>query len=248
MTTGDSRAPRSAQKPNYGIDAPPVVLTFVIIAVVGIGGSLLLDSMHRAPRVAATLLWPGLSFALTAAVMIWSSKAGKFAMRDRMLELLTWRGDEKALDVGCGRGMMLVGVARRLARGHVTGIDLWRSVDQSGNSPDATRRNLEAEGLAQRVDLRDGDARELPFPDSSFDVVTSSLVVHNLHARADREKVLTEMLRVLKPGGWLALMDIRNGTEYLKFLRGHGMAIVGAWWRPLFFQRTDAIVARKPES
>ena len=246
MENAHSETTATGSRASYGIDAPPVVVTFVAIATVGIAGGMLLHSVPRARGLSSAMISVGISFALTAAVMIWSSKVGKFRMRDRIFDSIPWRGDEQVLDVGCGRGMMLIAAAKRLDAGKATGIDLWRSVDQSGNSLEATRRNVELEGVAQRVDLKDGDARALPFADGAFDLVMSSFVVHNMHDRGDRQKALSEMLRVLKSGGWLAMMDIRNGPEYLTFLREQGLSELRTWWRPLFVQRTDAIIARKP--
>ena len=62
-------------------------------------------------------------------------------------------------------------VSRLLA----VGIDVWSNVDQLHNSRDATLANAKAEGVSDRVEVRDGDMRSLPFADSTFDVVVSSL-------------------------------------------------------------------------
>lgn len=48
-------------------------------------------------------------------IMIWGSKVGKRLLRDKMIDSISWRGDEKVLDVGCGHGLMLIGAAKRLA-------------------------------------------------------------------------------------------------------------------------------------
>jgi hypothetical protein len=50
-------------------------------------------------------------FLLVAGGMVWYSKVGKLRMRDRVLELILWRGDEMVLDIGCGRGLLLIGAA-----------------------------------------------------------------------------------------------------------------------------------------
>ena len=105
--------------------------------------------------------------------------------RERLLDSIPWRGDERVLDVGCGRGLMLIGAARRLTSGRATGIDLWQSEDQSGNRPETTRSNAAAEGVADRVEILTGDARKLPFEPGTFDFVVSSWALHNLYERAD---------------------------------------------------------------
>ena len=68
--------------------------------------------------------------------MVWDSKYGKVRERERLLDLLTWTGRERVLDVGCGRGLLLIGAAKRLTTGgggSAAGIDLWQQEDLSGN-------------------------------------------------------------------------------------------------------------------
>jgi hypothetical protein len=102
----------------------------------------------------------GLVAGLQAGLMVRSSRSGKLRERDRLLDDLPWRGDEWVLDVGCGRrGLLLIGAARRLTTGRAVGLDLWRRQDQAGNDPASTMANAEVEGVAERVELRDGDAR-----------------------------------------------------------------------------------------
>src|SRR5205823_1815953 len=134
--------------------------------------------------------------------------------REALLDWLPWRGDEQVLDVGCGRGLFLVAAARRLKSGKATGVDIWQKVDQTGNRPEATWANARAEGVADRIEVRDGDARGLPFEDASFDVVLSSLALHNIPDAAGREQAVQEIDRVLKPGGRLLIWDIQATAEY----------------------------------
>lgn len=217
---------------DYGIDAPGVVLRLafggVACLVAGIVAYLALNSWQ--PGVAIALLnlnvLPGLGFLATALLMVWGSKVGKLRMRDRLLDSIPWRGDELVLDVGCGRGLMLLGAAKRLKTGKAVGIDLWQTEDQSGNRPETTWANARAEGVADRVEIKDGDARQLPFPEATFDVVVSSYCLHNICDVPGRRQGLGEVVRVLKPGGHVALVDIRHGTEYAQTLRDCGLVDV----------------------
>ena len=84
------------------------------------------------------------------------------------------------LDLGCGRGAVLLMASGRLTTGRAVGIDRWRKTDQSGNAAAATRRNAVAEGVADRVDLCTADFTALPFGDQSFDLVLSSVAIHNV--------------------------------------------------------------------
>ena len=157
--------------------------------------------------------------------MIWSSRVGKVRERERLLDTLSWRGDEQVLDLGCGRGLMLIGAALRLHTGRAVGVDLWRAADLGGNSPAAARANAELEGVSERVTLETADLRALPLPTGTIDVVLSQAAVHNIEEPAGRRLALEEVARVLRPGGTVLLADIRHLEEYADVLRGCGLAV-----------------------
>lgn len=158
--------------------------------------------------------------------MVRSSRAGKLKERDRLLDQLPWRGDEWVLDVGCGRGLLLIGAAKRLSTGRAVGLDVWRRQDQAGNDPAVTMANAQAEGVAERVELCDGDARQLPFNEQTFDVVVSSMALHNLPGPAGRAAAVDEIVRVLKPAGRVAILDFRNTAQYAAALAAAGFGDV----------------------
>src|SRR5436309_10361526 len=220
----------SAARPDYGIDAPGVVRNLALAGAaclaLALVGYLALSSTEPGLAVALlhTGLWPGVGLLSAAAVMLWGSTCGKLRMRDRLLGGLPWRGDEAVLDVGCGRGLLLVGAAKRLATGKAVGIDLWRAEDLSGNQRDQTWANAQAEGVAERVEIQDGDARRLPFADAAFDVVVSSSALHNIEDAAGRSQALREIVRVLRPGGRVAIFDIRHTAEYVRVLGEAGLS------------------------
>jgi len=114
---------------------------------------------------------------------------------------------------------MLIGAAKRLRDGKAIGIDLWQKEDQSGNSREATLRNVQLENVADRVELIDGDARKLPFESGTFDVVLSSWALHNIYDRPGRGIAIREIARVLKPGGRVVIIDIRHTAEYAEVFR-----------------------------
>lgn len=212
---------QQSQRPNYGIDAPKLALSFLGIGVGGLGLSLAL--MHYSIGWLRFLVAPfgsiGAVFLLEAAVMFWGSKVGKLHLRDKLIASIPWRGDERVLDVGCGHGLMLIGAAKQLRSGRAVGLDLWQKEDQAGNSAEATLRNATLENVASRVELRDGDARQMPFADDEFDVVVSSWALHNIYDRAGRDAAMREIARVLKPGGRLIIVDIRHVREYAEVLK-----------------------------
>lgn len=211
------------QKPPgaYGIDAPYALAGIAVPGVVLlIGGSVALAVTGSWRSIIPLAI--GVFMIASAAVYLNTTRRGKFAAWAEILDGLGLRGDERVLDLGCGRGMVLVQVARRLTSGTAVGVDLWRSVDQSGNAEEVTRANARAAGVDERVELRTGDMTDLPFADDEFDVVVSSLAIHNIPSAEGRAKAITEAARVLKPGGKLAVADFRHAPAYAEVLGGLG--------------------------
>jgi arsenite methyltransferase len=252
----------AARKPNYGIDAPGVVRNLFLA-----GGAGLLLWASVAAGLWSGVVWifkvgpMGFGVAIgclgMGAYMFWSSRFAKVKEREQLLDRVEWRGDETVLDVGCGRGLLLVGAAKRLTRGgKAFGIDIWQAQDLSGNRPEATLENARLEGVADRVEVRTADMRRIPFPDGTFDLIVSSVAIHNLYAAPDRAEALREIARVLKPGGQVVINDIRHSNEYAANLRGSGLLDVervgsafARWiWGTLSFGRASpaTLRARKP--
>jgi arsenite methyltransferase len=241
------------RKVDYGLDAPGVQRGFRLWGLAGIVVGITLTQLQvhgflpKAFQFASSLTWTGACFFVQGCIFYWASKAGKLRLRDKMINSIAWRGDENVLDVGCGHGLMLLAAAKRLNTGHATGIDVWSQVDQATNSPEATLENARLEGVADRVTVQSADARKLPFPDASFDVVLSSFVIHNLHSVADREQIIREINRVLKPNGQLAIADIKHTREYSIVLRGLGWSNLRRWFPNfLFVMPTYVLRGSKP--
>jgi SAM-dependent methyltransferase len=233
---------------NYGIDAPTVLRNLGIGAVLGLGGGATLRLALPAWRdLSRPLLSMGTGFAVGALILLVSSLYGKIRARDALLEAIPWRGDEHVLDVGCGHGLMLIGAAQRLTTGRAIGIDIWQEVDQAANSADATRRNAEIEGVSDHVEVRDGDARKIPFDNADFDVVLSSLALHNIHGSAQREQALREIARVLKPGGYVGIIDVLHGGSYARYFQKQGFTLLRKSMNLLFLSPSASIVMRKAE-
>lgn len=102
------------------------------------------------------------------------------------------------LDVGCGPATITADLAGQVSPGRVVALDSAPAVLE------AARATLKPRGLADAVELATGDALDLPFPDGSFDVVHAHQVLQHL---PDPVRALSEMRRVVRPGGIVAVRD-----------------------------------------
>ena len=235
--------PASPIRARYGIDAPRVFAAFVVAWLL-----MLAWAVYSGRRPA----WIGTGlFGFCVATWLYATTRGKFAVWARLLDALALRGDERVLDLGCGRGAVLLAAAKRLPRGRAIGVDLWSTQDQSGNAAAATEANARAEGVADRVELHTGDMRALPLPDARIDVVVSSLALHNIPDAAGRAQAIAEAWRVLRPGGRLRVADIDKTDEYVRALADLAALDVTRgdlgwrlWWGGPFM-RTFLVSARK---
>jgi arsenite methyltransferase len=229
---------------SYGIDAPYAPAFMALLAAFELTLAIISKNARLLPAVLFILAILGL--------YLHDTLRGKFIVWAELLDGLNLRGDERILDMGCGRGAMLLMAAQHLTTGRAVGVDLWRRADQSGNSSEAARRNAVAEGVADRAELHDGDMTALPFADDSFDVVLSSLAIHNIRGNIGRAKAISEAVRVLRPGGRLLIVDVRGTRQYQAQLARMGLKDVArrrlgrpSWWGALW-AATCQVTATKP--
>jgi arsenite methyltransferase len=222
---------------DYGFDAPHVVVGVMIAAM-----ATTIVGLVAAPAV----LIAGAGFWFGVVAMVWGSRVGKRRWARSLVGEMTWRGDERVLDVGCGRGLLLIEAAKRLNVGRAVGADLWSTKDQSGNRPTTTRRNATVEDVADRVDIITADASWLPFRDGAFDVVVSGLALHNIRSTPDRRQAMRELGRVLKAAGRVAVFDIEKSHEYVQELASGGLADVKrSRMRPPFLVPLRTVTAHR---
>ncbi|KAE8713070.1 PAP-specific phosphatase HAL2-like family protein [Hibiscus syriacus] len=162
-----------------------------------------------------------------ASNFFYSSGPLHYGMAQRMVGSVNdWSTVKLALDIGCGRGILLNAVATQLKKtgssGRVVGLDPSKRTTLS------TLRTANVEGVGEYVTCREGDVRSLPFGDNYFDVVVSAVFVHTVgkeyghrtvEAAAERVRVLGEMVRVLKPDGVGVLWDLLHVPEYVRRLQ-----------------------------
>jgi len=136
---------------------------------------------------------------------IFSFRGQTRKLRQKTLALAQLQPGEQALDVGCGTGTLAIEVARCVGRkGRVVGIDPGTAQIARARAK-AARRHLS-------IEFQIGVIEQLPFPDQTFDVVFSTLMMHHLPAPLKRQG-LVEIARVLKPGGRLVIADFKSKKE-----------------------------------
>ncbi len=131
---------------------------------------------------------------------------GKFReLRQRTANLARIQPGDAVLDVGCGTGTLALEVARRVGHtGRVAGVDPGaEQIARARRS--AARRHVP-------IEFQIGVIEQLPFPDQTFDVVLSTLMMHHLPKSLKRQG-LAEIARVLKPGGRLVITDFTRKQE-----------------------------------
>lgn len=227
----------------YGIDAPYAPAMMIAAAVICIG---LIVFAH------IFQLWITVAILLgMAGVYLHTTRRGKFQVWRNLLAGAAIRGDERVLDLGCGRGAVLLMAAEYLPRGQAVGVDIWSNKDQSGNAMATTQQNALAEGVAERVELHTADMRQLPFENDSFDLIVSSVAIHNINHQVGRDQAIDEAWRVLRPGGRLLIADISRSRRYRQRLAALGASVVRRnlgwrmWWGGPWVP-TMLVDARKP--
>jgi ubiquinone/menaquinone biosynthesis C-methylase UbiE len=120
--------------------------------------------------------------------------------RDAYLGLLGIADGQRVLDVGCGSGAVTRAIARRVGdRGVAVGLD------PSPALLEVARELAREAGLGDRIELYEGSALRLPFPDRSFDAVLCATVLSHVPGG---EAAIPELVRVLRPGGRLGVFDM----------------------------------------
>lgn len=129
--------------------------------------------------------------------------------REKIIDLLDLEPNERLLDVGCGTASLLVAAKSRFPNVEMTGVDIDKKVLSIAQS------KLQKNSLD--VELINTGAQKLPFPDSSFDVIVSTLIFHHLPTEI-KKQALGEIYRVLKKDGRFLLVDFGKLDGFLRFI------------------------------
>ena len=156
-------------------------------------------------------------------------------LRKRGLELLDIQEGETVMEIGSGTGCSLVEIAGYVGEsGKVCGIDVTPQMIK------LAKKRLAEEGLTDRVELHQGDARKLPYDNSSFNVVYTAATLE-LFDTPDIPRVLEEIKRVLKPAGRLGVVsmpkeDHEDSTVFKLYEWLHRMFPRYASCRPIYVE------------
>lgn len=187
--------------------------------------------------VAAPAWWP-LAFLLTlltasffvGALITASSTRPEHAVLP-MVDLLSGESD-LVLDGGCGAGRTTVALGRALKKGRIIALDRFDSDYIEGGGRALLERNLRLAGLDDRVEIKQGDLTQLPFPDRTFDSAISAHAMDHLGPQIVQG--LGEMLRVLKPGGRFLLVAWVPGWAMFAIASVLAFTLIGQGaWRQL---------------
>jgi len=135
----------------------------------------------------------------------------RLRIREELIKLVQPKEGDRVLDVGTGGGLLAIGFAKAAKDVKAIGIDLWVP-GGGGTSLKTAKNNTEIEGVIDRVEFKRADARDIPYPDSCFDIVVASFVLHMIYK--NRDAAFKEMIRVLKPGGKFAIIEPPGGYKW----------------------------------
>ena len=128
---------------------------------------------------------------------IWRRKTARFITRHKPANIL---------DLATGTADLAILLARSCPQAKITGLDLSENMLQIG------QQKIKTKHLEQQITLNQGDACKLPFADNSFDAITVAFGVRNFQ---NLEKGLSEMQRVIRPGGHIAVLEFSTPTRIL---------------------------------
>ena len=207
-------------KPRYGYYClKPYLLSFTLFMIGGfvmISYGLLLN--HQLLFVIGIVT---IAYAIITTTGWWLARylipGNRIDIARKIAKSLNLSGSELVPDVGLGRGLFAIEMAKILTKGKVTAIDLWESQSlnnsryhhklsqPTGNTITNAQKNARIEGVEHKIEFLNMDATHLNFDNNSFDLAVSGFVINHLWEH--RFDVLDEINRILKPGGRLILID-----------------------------------------
>lgn len=132
--------------------------------------------------------------------------------RRKVVELVKKSGAKNIIDIATGTGDLAI-MLSQIEHSRITGLDISSGMLEIG------KHKIKELGLSNRIDMTLGDSERLPFEDNSFDAATVSYGVRNFE---DLDQGLTEISRILKPGGILVVLETSVPTKF-PFKQGYNL-------------------------
>ena len=124
--------------------------------------------------------------------------------RKKVVQLVSKNNPKQILDIATGTGDLAI-MMSQLNPDKIIGLDI------SAGMLDVGKRKIANVNLSDKIDMVVGDSENMPFDDNTFDAITVSFGVRNF---ANLDKGLTEIKRVLKPGGTFVVLETSNPTKF----------------------------------
>ena len=124
--------------------------------------------------------------------------------RKKVVKLVGENNPQQILDIATGTGDLAL-MMSELNPEKIVGLDISEGMLQVG------RQKIAKANLSNKIKMIVGDSESIPFPDNTFDAITVSFGVRNFE---NLDKGLTEILRVLKPGGKFVVLETSNPTKF----------------------------------
>jgi SAM-dependent methyltransferase len=158
---------------------------------------------------AAFVIWGGVASAIA------STSWYRLGLDTRLIELSSAGRTGRLLNAFCGTGSLAVSFGKSIVSGEVVATDRWKPTKKQPDPSGRVRDNIRIEGVGHVVRVQEADPLQLPFKAGYFNVVGSRFGLSS--SRKDRRKALLELLRVLKPGGYLVLAESLPVALWLKY-------------------------------
>ncbi len=216
--------PRQART-TAGVGMALGIATLITVVVVG-------DLTSSGGLLVLALLLACVSSFVISAGLFRTSHRTKVKAADRMLNGLDLRGDERAVDLGCGTGLLCAGLAVRLPEGNVVGVDSWVESALQPTGRPLAKQTLQLAGV-KKVSVLTGSIRELPLGDASMDLAVSRDALSMLPSTDARREAVEELARVVVPDGRVALLEPFHTRELAAQLTAAGFRDVQRsrrWW------------------
>lgn len=214
-------------KVQYQLDAPPVVKFFCLLGLACSVGSLTIHMVNSYFNYTILywsfwlIFYSGISYLLISLAMVLTS----FITKKRLIKILLPKlltGHRKVLEIGIGSRLGAITLAENNPAMRIDAIDTFNINDHKNNSLTLCQHNLKASHVDKNVTAHTADMRDMPFNSNHFDAAFGILSIHNLKRKIERKTALLEIIRVIKPGGKLIIIDFKYHKEYRKHLRQLG--------------------------